>query len=179
MHRAIKRIKNPFKTHIHHPIILHDHPHSWIHKQGHQKKKHHYQFNYAAANLKFSHYNLLQRVDESAVVNWGRVDNFLNELSVTVGVGCGDVNKDLQVLHLVGQCQHLLGGQDIQLHCISDREKRDRQLLLTYIQWMKLTDQIKYVQDMCWNSMQDMLSQLFLICNGGLRENVRCENRLA
>lgn len=130
MHRAIKRIKNPFKTHIHHPIILHDHPHSWIHKQGHQKKKHHYQFNYAAANLKFFHYNLLQRVDESAVVNWGRVDNFLNELSVTVGVGCGDVNKDLQVLHLVGQCQHLLGGQDIQLHCISDREKRDRQLLL-------------------------------------------------
>lgn len=95
-----------------------------------KKKKHHYQFNYAAANLKFSHYNLLQRVDESAVVNWGRVDNFLNELSVTVGVGCGDVNKDLQVLHLVGQCQHLLGSQDIQLHCISDREKRDRQLLL-------------------------------------------------
>lgn len=69
---------------------------------------------------------LLQRIDEFAVVYRGRVDDFLNELPVTVGVGCGDVNKDLEVLHLVGQCQHLLGGQDIQLHCISEKREKKR-----------------------------------------------------
>lgn len=66
-------------------------------------------------------FNLLQRINESAVVYGWRVDDFLNELSVTVGVGCGDVNEDLQVLHPVGQCQHFLGGQDIQLHCIPEK----------------------------------------------------------
>lgn len=67
--------------------------------------------------------SLLQRVDEFAVVYGGRVDHFLYELSVTVGVGCGDVNKDLQVLQPVGQRQHLLSGKDIQLHCISKGER--------------------------------------------------------
>lgn len=71
-------------------------------------------------------FNILQRVDESAVVYGRRVDDFLNELSITVGVGCGDVNENLQVLHPVGQCQHLLGGQDIQLHCISERKRERR-----------------------------------------------------
>lgn len=69
------------------------------------------------------HIILLQRVDESAVVYRGRVDDLLDELSVTVGVGCGDVDEDLQVLHPVRQGQHLLRGQDVQLHCISEREE--------------------------------------------------------
>lgn len=69
------------------------------------------------------HISLLQRVDESAVVYGGRVDELLDELSVTVSVGCGDVDEDLQVLHPVRQGQHLLRGQDVQLHRISEREK--------------------------------------------------------
>lgn len=69
-------------------------------------------------------FNLLQRINQSAVVNGWRVDYFINKLSVTVGVGCGDMNEDLQVLHSVGQCEHFLGGEDIQLHCIP--EKFDR-----------------------------------------------------
>lgn len=69
-------------------------------------------------------FNLLQGINQSAVVNGRRVDYFINKLSVTVGVGCGDMNEDLQVLHSVGQCQHFLGGEDIQLHCIP--EKFDR-----------------------------------------------------
>lgn len=67
--------------------------------------------------------SLLQRIDEFVVVYGGRVDNFLNELTITVGVGCRDMKEDLQVLHLVGQCHHFLGGQDIQLHCISETRR--------------------------------------------------------
>lgn len=64
--------------------------------------------------------NLLQRIDESAVVYRRRVDDLLDELAVTVSIGCGDMNEDLQVLHLAGQRQHFLSGQDIQLHCIPE-----------------------------------------------------------
>lgn len=67
--------------------------------------------------------SLLQCIDELVVVYGWRVDYFFNELSVTVGVGCGDVKEDLQVLHPVGQCQHLLGSQDIQLQCISESRR--------------------------------------------------------
>ena len=62
--------------------------------------------------------NLLQALNELPVVNGWGIDHFLDELPVTVGVGCGDVEKHLQVLHTVGQRHHLLGGQDIQLKCI-------------------------------------------------------------
>lgn len=68
-------------------------------------------------------FNLLQRINESAVVNGGRVDDFLDELPVTVGVSRGDVNENVQPLHPASQCQHLLRGQDIQLHCISEEEE--------------------------------------------------------
>lgn len=68
--------------------------------------------------------DVLQTVDEFAVVYGRRVDDLLDEVFVTVGVGCGDVNENLQVLHPASKCQHLLGGQNIQLHCIPDTQKR-------------------------------------------------------
>lgn len=69
--------------------------------------------------------HLLQCINEFVVVYWRRVDYFFDELLVTVGVGRGDVKEDLKVLYLVGQRYHLLCGQDIQLHCISDRRRID------------------------------------------------------
>ena len=61
-------------------------------------------------NIKKATANLLQGIDEFAVVHRRRVDDLLNELPVTVGIGRGDVQEYLQVLHPVGQGHHLLGG---------------------------------------------------------------------
>lgn len=124
-------MKNQFKIHNHNPLmLLYDMKryHIWMHKQGHSKSDHHHSFAGCAVliHLNQSSLNSLQRIDESAVVYGRRVDDFLNEFSVTVGISCGDMDEDLQVLHPVSQCQHLLGGQDIQLHCISDGGKRKR-----------------------------------------------------
>jgi len=63
--------------------------------------------------------DLLQGINEFSVVDGWSVDDLLDELPVTVGVGCGDVEQDLQVLHGVCQCHHLLGCKDVQLESIS------------------------------------------------------------
>lgn len=90
------------------------------------KRKHHPSLqakNQVAASVLLSlcSLNLLQGIDELAVVHRGRVDDLLDELPVTVGISRGHVEEDLQVLHPVGQRHHLLGGQDVQLHGISER----------------------------------------------------------
>lgn len=70
--------------------------------------------------------NSLQGIEEFAVVDGERVDHFLDQLAVTVGEGGGYVDEDLQVLHPVGQLQHLLRGADVKLHRVSERENRQR-----------------------------------------------------
>ena len=110
MHRAIRRnaFKNPHLT-LPHPDL---HPPTRPFKPIVSTS--------VSVHRKPVHVNLLQSVDEPPVVDGWRVDDLLDELPVTVGVGRGDVEEDLQLLHPVGQGQHLLCGQDVQLHRISE-----------------------------------------------------------
>lgn len=41
--------------------------------------------------------------------------------AVAVGVGCGDVDEGLEVVHLLGQIQELLRGYHIQLQGMSGK----------------------------------------------------------
>ena len=43
-------------------------------------------------------------------------------LAVAVCIGGGDVNEGLEVLHLLGQAEELLGGDHIQLQGVSAGE---------------------------------------------------------
>lgn len=87
--------------------------------------------------------NILQTVDEFAVIDGGRVDDLLDQVFVTVGVRCGDVNENLQMFHPASERQHLLGGQNVQLHRIPetqqygiiDRCRKGRDLLLVLLLW--------------------------------------------
>lgn len=63
--------------------------------------------------------DLLKCVYKLPVIDRWWIDHLFDELSVTVGVGCGDVDEHLQMLHSVSQANHLLCGQHIQLHGIS------------------------------------------------------------
>lgn len=70
--------------------------------------------------------DLLKCVYELPVIDRWWIDHLFNELSVTVGVGCGHVDKHLQMLHSVSQINHLLCGQHIQLHGISAAKRQKK-----------------------------------------------------
>lgn len=59
--------------------------------------------------------NSLQRVDELLGLDRRRVDDLIDVSAVAVGVGRGDVDEGLQVLHLLSQREELLCGDDVQL----------------------------------------------------------------
>ncbi len=72
--------------------------------------------------------DLLECVYEFPVIDRWWIDHLFNELSVTVGVCCGHVDKHLQMLYSVSQVNHLLCGQHIQLHGISAAEGQKKTL---------------------------------------------------
>ncbi len=76
--------------------------------------------------------DLLKCVNEFPVIDRWWIDHLFNELSVTVGVGCGHVDKHLQMLYSVSQVNHLLRGQHIQLHGISAAEGQKKTLNCSY-----------------------------------------------
>lgn len=55
------------------------------------------------------------RVDEFLGLDRRRVDDLVDVSAVAVGVGGGDVDEGLQVLHLLRQREELLCGDDVQL----------------------------------------------------------------
>lgn len=68
-------------------------------------------------------------MDEFPGLNWRWVDDLVDVLAVAVCIGSGDVNEGLEVVHLLGQAEELLCGDDVQLQGVSARERREARII--------------------------------------------------